>query len=370
MSVVAAITGIPRMAAEWAGEIPVPRPTAVGVALSATVCAVAWYSAGTLLGALIGGVALIGGYTFASAACRPGAQNRWWGVCLAGEAAVYAGIAAGAPAADQAWPLATGALVLIAARQCARGLTGMVALPGAGRTALIVMLTPAGGARLTFIALIGSGAFAFLVALAHWLPSARPGQGRAGSGRGSGDPVAGRGDGVIARWAGRFTRGQMPPLPPALAGVAATGLLAATGMSALPSALLLAPVAAMLLAAPGAGHPHDGRFDAWAGPVLRAGEYIYVAALGFALGVAGWLTFATVCVLSLRHLTIHQPGLTVLGWEGRILLAGLSALAGLIAFAYLAVTAYLGLLLVWAALSGWLSARQPQSLATAEGESP
>ena len=70
-----------------------------------------------------------------------------------------------------------------------------------------------------------------------------------------------RDDGPIARFAGSIVRGQLAPLPPAVAGLLATVLLAVLGLHGLAGPVLLTPVAAMLLAAPGAAHPHNGAAD-------------------------------------------------------------------------------------------------------------
>jgi hypothetical protein len=43
-----------------------------------------------------------------------------------------------------------------------------------------------------------------------------------------------------------------------------------------------------------------------------------------------------------------------LGWDGRMLLAGLAAVIGVVPFAYAAAAAYLCLLTGWDFLSGWL----------------
>ena len=74
------------------------------------------------------------------------------------------------------------------------------------------------------------------------------------------------------------------PLPPAIAGLTATVLLATLGLHSL----------AGLPADPGrrdaarrarVAHPHEGPLD-WLTPlVIQVGQYLYLAALGFAKGV-------------------------------------------------------------------------------------
>lgn len=69
-----------------------------------------------------------------------------------------------------------------------------------------------------------------------------------------------------------------------------------------------------------------------------------LAALGFAMGVPAPLTFTLVCVVALRHLDIayrardplgSRPRFAGagLGWEGRMLAAGVAALLGAVTFA-------------------------------------
>ena len=247
----------------------------------------------------------------------------------AGELAVYAGLAVGAAGSPTvAWKLATGTAMLFALRKvarlcrlaqaaaypatrpsepCRRHRTGRAAArpvpPGFSLGVLVgqVLAVPAWARALV---ITGTAAYygnrtALLVmtycaavALA-WSLVAGPHRPRAA------DRVAGprrrvepggvaacRDDGPIARFAGALVHGQLVPLPPAVAGLIATVLLAALGLGGLDGLVLLTPVAAMLLAAPGSAHPHDGPLD-WLAPVIiQAGQYIYLAALGFAIGSA------------------------------------------------------------------------------------
>jgi len=132
----------------------------------------------------------------------------------------------------------------------------------------------------------------------------------------------------------------------------------------------------MLLAAPGSAHPHDGPLD-WLAPVIiQAGQYIYLAALGFAVGVPGPVTFALIGLTALRQLDVAYQArhpLTArgargsLGWEGRMLVAGFGAMIGLGSVGYLVLIGYLGWLLAGNGLSGWavahrrLGSAHPQS---------
>ncbi len=182
--------------------------------------------------------------------------------------------------------------------------------------------------------------------------------------------LACRDDGPAARWAGRLVRGNLIPLPPAVAGVVATALLAALGLRNLPGVIMLTPPVVMMLAAPGAGHPHDRRFD-WLVPILLAlGQYIYLAALGFALAVPGPAILAA-CALT----AVWQAGVAAstracaggqrtdgaiasrpsgAGWETRMFFAGLAAILRFATFGYLGLAAYLGVLICRQAVIGYL----------------
>ncbi len=159
-----------------------------------------------------------------------------------------------------------------------------------------------------------------------------------------------RDDGRFGGYLGRMVEGQLVPLPPALAGLAAAVMLAVLGLRGLPGVILLTPLVVMLLAAPGASHPHDGRFDWLVPAVLQAGQYIYLASLGSASGVPAAVTFGLCAVTAIwqSDLAFGRPRRTRLdiglGWEGRMLFAGLGAAVGLPMLAYLALTAYLGVL--------------------------
>jgi hypothetical protein len=163
--------------------------------------------------------------------------------------------------------------------------------------------------------------------------------------------LACRDDGAAAVWLGQVVRGQFVPMPPAVAGLAATCFLAVLGLRNLPGILLLTPLVVMLLAAPGNAHPHDGRLDWLVPAVLLAGQFVYVAALGFSFRIPAAVTFALCAAVALRYLdlTTRDQGEgqipdTRLGWEGRMLAVGLGAMFGVGMIAFLAMTAYLGLL--------------------------
>jgi hypothetical protein len=177
--------------------------------------------------------------------------------------------------------------------------------------------------------------------------------------------LACRDDGVAAVWLGQVVRGQFVPLPPAVAGLAATCFLAVLGLRNLPGILLLTPLVVMLLAAPGNAHPHDGRLDWLVPAVLLAGQFVYVAALGFSFRIPTAVTFALCSAVALRYLdlTTRDPGEgqipdTRLGWEGRMLAIGLGAMFGIGMIAFLAMTAYLGLLICGNVTASCLAGRE------------
>jgi hypothetical protein len=106
----------------------------------------------------------------------------------------------------------------------------------------------------------------------------------------------------------------------------------------------------MLLAAFASWHPHDGRSDWLVPPLLQAGEYVFLAEIGYAGGVWPALTFAVVAAVGLRHLDlayrvrgslangIDRRGL---GWEGRMIIAGIAAALGIAPAVYAALAIYL-----------------------------
>jgi hypothetical protein len=217
-----------------------------------------------------------------------------------------------------------------------------------------------------------------------------------------------RDDGVISIWFGKLARGQLMPLPPALLALVAVAMLARLGLHDLPGLLILAPAIVMLVAAPGASHRHDGRFD-WLVPgVLQGAQYIYIAALGVASAVPVTVTFALCAVVALRYADLGSSGSPVappwrstpryaaagpataqpattgsatagpvtkaglpadaatgrlepgawLGWEGRMIVCGLGAAMGIATFAYLALAAYLGVLICWKVMTSSLVLRE------------
>ena len=275
------------------------------------------------------------------------------------------------------WRLAIAAMLVLAVRRMAelgyehtarapgnlvpqpglRTLEQAVTLPAGERFAVIAVTAVFFGPRVTFLLLAAWGVVAAGYVLAG--QAARS----AALTRPDGELAAYRGDGVASRWVGGLVQGRLPPLPPLLAGLLVTGVLATLGLGNLSGILVLTPIEAMMLAALGARNPHDGRMDWLAPALLMAGECVFLAALGLSRHVAAWLVFALLAAVVMRHADLAYrarvgrgipadgPGL---GWEGRMLLAGIAAVAGIVPFAYAVVSGYLWLLFCWDFLSGWL----------------
>ena len=125
MTVTTAVVVLPRRVAVWASRRALARNSLTGIELACALCAAVWFSAGTPLTALAGGAALGGGYLArrVGGQLTVGAFDGWLaGACaLAGELAVYAGLAAGAaPGQARVWALATAAALLLGMRKVAR----------------------------------------------------------------------------------------------------------------------------------------------------------------------------------------------------------------------------------------------------------
>jgi hypothetical protein len=293
------------------------------------------------------------------------------------------------------WRLAVAAMAVVAVRELAglgfeytarapgnlfrrsaiRTLEQAATLPVGERFVVIALTDVFFGPRLTFVLLLGWGVLAAGYVLAGQITrsmrQARTDDGLAGDdglARGGGVPgyaglAAYRDDGVVARWLGGLVQGRLPPLPPVLVGLFVTCVLTALGLGNLPGILVLTPVEAMLLAALGACHPHDGRLDWLVPALLEAGECVFLAALGFSHRVPAALVFAVLAGVIMRHLDLAYRarsghGIPAdrfgLGWDGRMLLAGLAAMIGIVPFVYAALAGYLLVLFCWDFLSGWL----------------
>lgn len=176
--------------------------------------------------------------------------------------------------------------------------------------------------------------------------------------------LAYRDDGPLSAALGRLARGQLPPLPSAVAGALITGVLLLLGLAEERSALLFAPAMAMLLSGPASAHPHNGRLDWLVPPMLRATEYGFLGALGIAQGVSPPVVYVLLAVLAYHHYdTVYRtrqrlwPAPWVfragLGWDGRTLIAAAAAFLGVLPFAYVGLAAYLGVLFVTESVVTW-----------------
>lgn len=295
------------------------------------------------------------------------------------------------------WRLAIAALLLLGVRKLAglgyertagapgdlfprsvlRTLEQAITFPAGERYAVIVLTSVFFGPRLTFLILLGWGVLGAGYLLAGQIARSarlRDAAGAARSRRPEDEDednglAAYRGDGVLAHWAGALVDGRIPPLPPVLVGLLVTGMLAALGLGNLPGILVLTPIEAMMLAALGSRHPHDGRLDWLAPALLLAGEGVFLGALGLARQVTPWVVFALLAAVLVRHVDLAcraRAGLGLeadvlgLGWEGRMLLAGVAATVGLVPFAYAALAGYLWLLFIWEFFTVWLVPANPE----------
>jgi hypothetical protein len=292
------------------------------------------------------------------------------------------------------WWLAIAAMVVLAVRRIAelgfeysdrapgslfpfprsplRVLEQAVILPTGERLVLVALTAVLFGPRVTFGVLLCWGVVAAGYLLARQMVRSARARGLAYGGQEPGWYIPGGGlpayrdDGPMACWIGGLVQGRLPPLPPVLVGLFVTFVLTALGLGNLPSILVLTPVEAMLLLAGlGARHPHDGPLDWLVPALLLAGECVFLAALGFTHRVAPALIFTLVAAVILRHFDLvyrarSGRGLPAdrfgLGWDGRMLLAGVAVVIGIAPLAYAVLSGYLWLLFCWDFLSGWLPA--------------
>ncbi|WP_214408715.1 DUF5941 domain-containing protein [Sphaerisporangium fuscum] len=176
-----------------------------------------------------------------------------------------------------------------------------------------------------------------------------------------------RDDGVLSRGMGLLVAGQLPPLPPALAGAFVTAVMLVLGVAGDNGPAVFAPAVALMLAGPGSSHPHDGRFDWLVPPILRLTEYGFVACVGFAWDVPKVLLFALLGAMLFHHYDVVYrcrqhvyPPLWLasagLGWEGRMLLVALGALLGAVTPVFALLALYLLGLFGWESVTCWIAA--------------
>jgi hypothetical protein len=418
--------------ATWAAWRRLTPATLYGISLGLGLVAAVWFAEVTVHAKLVAVVALTVSFLVARAGSLLAVTGRegritpvvaWLGFAcgLLTELALYAALAVSCglgPAAGQAagpvgldgpfgyalqntfvatwggagtagvWRLAIAAALVLAFRRMAdlgyghtaqapgnlfsrswlRILEQVITFPAGERYAVIVLTAVLFGPRLTFVVLLSWGAVAAGYVLAGQIArSARAARPEDGSAARPG-LAAYRGDGVLSHWIGGLVEGRLPPLPPVLVGLLVTGVLTALGLGNLPGILLLTPVEVMMLAALGAGHPHDGRLDWLVPALLMTAEGIFLAALGLAEHVAAWLVFALLAAVIMRHVDLAfraRVGRGIpadkfgLGWEGRMLLAAVAAMTGFAPLAYGVLSGYLWLLFIWDFLSGWLRTTNP-----------
>jgi hypothetical protein len=190
--------------------------------------------------------------------------------------------------------------------------------------------------------------------------------------------VAYRDDGPLSRAMGLLVAGQLPPLPPVIAGTFVTGVLLLIGVAGSDGLAVFAPAVTLLLAGPGSTHPHDGRYDWLVVPILRLIEYTFIAACGFAHGLHPVLIFLLLGAMAFHHYDLvyrlrqrvyPPPWLATfgLGWDGRMMAVSLAAIAGWMAVGYVALTVYLWALFGWESLTCWLAAPRAGVEATEMG---
>jgi hypothetical protein len=401
-------------AARWLARRELSPAAAYGIALGLGLLSAVWFADPSTRARAVGAVALLGSLAAGRAGsllaavgsrARPNPAVDWLGAAsgLLSEFAVYAALAVssdrlagldgvygahlrntllatlGGPGTAGVWRLAVAAMVMLGLRRIAwlcyeaaarssanpypasvrRIAEQVITLPPGERYAVIALTAILAGPRLTFLVLLAWG----LLAVGYLLT--RPAPDPAEAATQDGRLAAYRGDGALAHRLGGIVRGTLPPLLPLFVALLVICVLAALGLANLPGGLILLPVIVMLFPALGARHPHDGRLDWLAPPLVQTSECVFLAALGFSRHVAAPLVFAMVAAVLLRHADLAyraRVGLSIpadrfgLGWDGRMLLAGLAAAAGVAPFAYAVLAGYLWLLFCWDYLGGWLQA--------------
>ena len=413
--------------ARWAAWRQLTPAALYGISLGLGLVAALWFAELSVHAKLLAIAALTGSFLFARTGSLLAATSRegrirplvgWLGtVCgLLTELAIYAalavsaGVAPAIPATPESpvpgldgtfgaslrdtfvatwggagtagvWRLAIAALLLLGVRRLAglgyehtagapgdlfprsvlRTVEQAVTFPVGERYAVIVLTSVFFGPRLTFVVLLGWGGLAAGYLLAGQV--ARSLRAPAAARPEDGVLAAYRGDGALSGWIGALVDGRLPPLPPLLVGLLVTGVLTALGLGNLPGILVLTPVEAMMLAALGSRHPHDGPLDWLVPALLLAGEGVFLAALGLARHVIPWVVFTLLAAVVVRHVDLAcraRAGRGIpadvlgLGWEGRMLLGAVAAVAGIAPLAYAALSGYLWVLFIWDFLTGWL----------------
>ncbi|HSZ42834.1 MAG TPA: DUF5941 domain-containing protein [Trebonia sp.] len=423
------VGAVARDVATWAAQRGLTPVALSGFSLSFAVIAAAWLTGISFRAEATAFVALVASFVSGRAARWYGANRMTatadWaqGACaLLAELAVYAGIAGGVSAnagtgltgpvgnqlkdsflatlggagANGVWRLAVTAAILLAVREmanicvtAAKVRTTVLEGPEAARK--ILAPSPPSGIRLVLLCLVvmlagARTAFALVLLLGVLALLVRIGV----VGRNSG-VIGYRGDGPLSVWIGSFVGGRLPPVPPLIVGLLVTGVLTWLGLGNLPGILVFTPAEAMLLAALGCWHPHDRARDWLVPPLIQTGEYVFLAALGFAGRVPAPVTFALLAAVAIRHFDLAYrardqvspdwfirrtgrppvlPGADWrgLGWEGRMIVAGIAAAAGILPYAYPVFAVYMWLLLFRDALTGWAAVSATTAVPAAGAE--
>jgi hypothetical protein len=415
------IDPLARDVARWALARDLAPTSICGISLGFGLIAATWFTSPALAGKLVAILALGAAFVSGRAGSLVAASGRWpstaldWlgtASALLIEFGVYAALAVstgahslgplgtGFPAAaggagqQGLWRLAMAAMGMLAVRRLAelcydravadgreggsaamRRFEQAITLPAGERYLVIALADIIFGPRVTLLVLLCWGAVASaylltgrmvgsaLMATLLGTPGVPGPQSRATT-TGIDELAAYRNDGWMAREIGLVVQGRLPPLLPAAVGLVVTGVLAALGLANLPGLLMLTPVEAMLLAALGSRHRHDGRHDWLVPPLLLTGEFLYIAALGLAHQVPPLAIYTLLAAIVLRHVDVayrarHGTGISAdiygLGWDGRMLLLGLGAMTGQAPLVYIAFSGYLWVLFGWDFLGGWLA---------------
>ncbi|HEY1626442.1 MAG TPA: DUF5941 domain-containing protein [Streptosporangiaceae bacterium] len=410
------IDPLARDAARWALSRDLAPTSICGISLGFGLIAATWFTSPTLAAKLVAVLALGAAFVTGRAGALVAASGRWPATALdwLGSASslliefgVYAALALcgtggliglhtiwGGPGNLGIWRLAMAAMGMLAVRRLAelcydravadgreggsaamRRFEQAITLPTGERYLVIVVTDIFFGPRVTLLVLLCWGAVASAYLLTGRMVGSAlmtallgkpgvPGPQPRTTPAGIDDLAAYRNDGWMAREVGLIVSGRLTPLLPAAVGVVVTAVLAALGLANLPGVLMLTPVEAMLLAALGSRHPHDGRRDWLVPPLLLLGEFLYMAALGLAHQVPPVAVYSLLAAVVLRHVDVayrarHGAGISAdiygLGWDGRMLLVGLGAMTGQAPLVYVAFSGYLWLLFGWDFLGGWLA---------------
>ncbi|WP_433499808.1 DUF5941 domain-containing protein [Sphaerimonospora sp. CA-214678] len=173
-----------------------------------------------------------------------------------------------------------------------------------------------------------------------------------------------RDDGPLAKAMGLLLSGQIPPLPPVIAGAFVMGALLLAGTAGRGDLAMFAPAVLLLLAGSGAAHDHDGRLDWLVPPILRLTEYGFVAFVGFGRSVPPVLIFALLGALAFHHYDVVyrvrqrvQPpswlAAVGLGWDGRLLVIGVAGLLDAATMVFVLLAGYLWGVFGWESVTCW-----------------